>query len=239
MESEEQTRLRCVGLQVGYRGRPILPPIDLRLGAGEFWVVLGRNGSGKTTWFRTILGLQPPVAGRIARPSGTAISYIPQHATLDPLFPLSARDVVRLGAERGGSFLRWPAPGQARVEPALDRVGALDIADRPYRDLSEGQKQRVLLARLAASEPDVALLDEPTSAMDVIAERNAFAFLDGLRHERDTSVVVVSHYMDIAREFATHAIFLDRETETVFVGPLDQVLEHPQYRRTYGDVRHA
>lgn len=232
--AEGEPQLRCEALEVGYRNRALLPPIDLRIHRSDFWVVVGRNGAGKTTWFRTLLGLQSPVRGRIRRADGTHLSYIPQRTELDPLFPLLARDVVRLGAERDRSFLMPGLREPPEVAAALERLDLTGLAHRPFRSLSEGQKQRVLLARLAASSPDLALLDEPTAAMDMVAEREAFQFLDGLRRDRGTAVLVVSHYPAVARDFADHAIFVDRESDTVAVGTVDEVLAHPQYRRTYG-----
>lgn len=227
--------LRCDGLRVGYR-EAILPPIDATIRAGELWAVIGRNGSGKTTWFKTMLGLVPPIGGRVERAkAGLRLSYVPQRSVYDDLFPLLARDVVRMGVDRGRSFFVPKLFEPREVADALAAVSATDLADRPFRQLSEGQKQRVLLARLAASKPDLALLDEPTAAMDVVAEREAFVHLDRLRRDRGIAIVVVSHYIGMAREYADHAIFLERETETVVVGTPDEVLANHAFRRSFGD----
>lgn len=225
--------LSCERLRVGHAGRALAPPVDLQLRASEFVAVIGRNGTGKTTWFRTVLGLLPPVSGRVTARSGLRLSYVPQRAQLDPLYPLLARDVAAMGVDRGLSFarprLRVPAP----VSAALERVGASAFADRPFRALSEGQKQRVLLARLLASKPQIALLDEPTSAMDAIAEREALAVIDGLRREHGTTVVVVSHYLGLIREYASRVILFDSACETVLVGNTDEVLDHAVFHRNY------
>ena len=151
--------LACEQLRVGHAGRAIVPAIDLALRPGELVAVVGRNGTGKTTWFRTALGLLPPVSGQVVTRPGLRLSYVPQRTQLDPLYPLLARDVVAMGVERGLSFARprLRAPQIARV--AIERVGAGAFADQPFRALSEGQKQRVLLGRLYASEPELALLD--------------------------------------------------------------------------------
>jgi zinc transport system ATP-binding protein len=237
--SDSGALLRCRDLRVGHRGAPILPPIDARFGSGEFWVVVGRNGSGKTTWFRTMLGLLPAIGGRVERGSDLRIAYVPQRSELDPLFPLAARDVVALGVDRGWSFVRPRFFESKAVDKALSDVDALALADRPFRDLSEGQKARVLLARMIASDPHIAFLDEPTAAMDVVAERAAFDYLEKFRKERDTTVVVVSHFLGIAKDFATHAIFFDRDCNTVVVGSPDEVFGHADFHRSYPDVREA
>ncbi len=228
--------LSCAGLEVGHRGQAILPPFDVQIAPGELWVVIGRNGAGKSTWFRTMLGLLPPVAGRVRKKPGARLSYVPQRTSLDPLFPLAARDVVRMGVERGRSFLGVALRTPPIVDKALRDAEALDLAHLSFRDLSEGQKARVLLARLVASEPDLALLDEPTAAMDVVAERRAFEHLERLRQERNTAIIVVSHYLGLAKEFATNAIFLDRDCGSAVVGTPDEVFEHADFHRSYGGI---
>lgn len=233
--------LACRALVVGHGAGALLPPIDLSVRAGEFWAVIGRNGSGKTTWFRTLLGLLEPVSGRVhARNGGVRFSYLPQKSALDELYPLLAREVVAMGTERGWSFL---GPGRGKrlveVDRALSEMGALALADRPFRQLSEGQKQRVLLARVAASDAELVILDEPTSAMDAIAEREAFALLDGLRRRRGMAVVVVSHYLGLVRQFADRALLLDRDTPAIVSGSIDEVLGHSFFRERYGDLEDA
>ena len=224
--------LRSERLLVGHGGRAILPPIDLTISAGEIWTVLGRNGAGKTTWFRTLLGLARPLGGTIvrARPD-LRIAYVPQRTQFDELYPVRVHEVVRMGAERGRSVF-----GRSRVDVdgALAAVDALPLRDRPFRALSEGQKQRVLLARVCAARAELALLDEPTAAMDVVAEREAFSLLARLRAEHNMAVVVVSHYLDVARELADKALLLDREGQSVVVGTPAQVFDSETFHRAYG-----
>jgi len=225
--------LTCEQLTVGHGNRAIAPPFDLAIERGEFVAVVGRNGTGKSTWFRTVLGLLAPVSGRVTLRPGLRMSYVAQRAQFDPLYPALARDVVAMGCERGISFAHPRLREPAVVRVALERVGAAAFADRPYRALSEGQKQRVLLARLYASDPELALLDEPTSAMDAIAEREALLAIDALRKERGTSVLVVSHYLGSIREFAQRVVLLDSACETVLVGKTDEVLGHAVFHRNY------
>jgi manganese/iron transport system ATP-binding protein len=146
------TLVACRALEVGYQGKPILPPIDLGIVRGELLAVVGRNGSGKTTWLRTLLGLLPPVGGRLERATQLRVAYLPQRKVMDELYPLVARDVVRFGVERDWSFASsWLHREPSAVLGALEEMGAASLADVPYRKLSEGQKQRVLFARLAAA----------------------------------------------------------------------------------------
>jgi zinc transport system ATP-binding protein len=227
----------CEQLRVGISGRALLPPIELTVKAGQFWAVVGRNGAGKTTWLKTLLGLLPPISGRVHRARDVRVSYLPQRSGLDDLYPLLAREVVALGAERGWSFLGGPGAGRYkhRVERALAEVDASDLAEKPFRSLSEGQKQRVLFARLVAGNAEVAILDEPTSAMDRVAEREAFELIRKLQQTHGLAVLVVSHYLSIVREFANHALLLDADSEQVVVGTPDEVFRHPAFRKRYGD----
>jgi zinc transport system ATP-binding protein len=228
--------VRCIALEVGY-SRPFLPPIDLSIGRAEFWAVVGRNGSGKTTWFRTVLGLHPAIGGTAEIGPGVRASYVPQRSDYDRLWPVTARQVVEMGTERGRSvFGRFTA--RAIVDEALEAVDADPLAHLPFRALSEGQKQRVLLARVVASRADVAFLDEPTAAMDSVAEREAFALLDVVRERFGTTVVVVSHYLGAAKDLADHVLFVDRETGAAVVGTSAEVLAHPTFLARY-DGLHA
>lgn len=226
-------RLRCADLRVGYGARAILPAIDLSLRKGELWAVIGRNGTGKTTWFRTLLGLIAPVSGSVVRAPGLRVSYAPQRAALDPTFPALARDVVAMAVDRNWSFARPRLFEPAAVSEALERAGASALADRPFRALSEGQKQRVLLARLIASRPELALLDEPTSAMDAVAEREALAALDAERKRNGTTIVVVSHYLGNVRGIADKMILFDASCQSVVIGDPDHVLDHEVFHRNY------
>ena len=224
--------LTCRQLVIGYGGRGILPPVDLVVERGQFWAIVGRNGAGKSTWFRTVLGLMPPVSGAAERAT-ERISYVPQRAAFDDLYPVPAEDVVAMGMDRGWSFLR-PRSHRARALDALREVGAQDLAGRLFRSLSGGQKQRVLLARLVASETELALLDEPTAAMDAVAERETIALLDDIRHRFGTTLLVVSHDLSVARAHADRVLYLDRHQGVVMSGSPDELEALPAFRHAFG-----
>ncbi len=225
--------LRCDQLAVGYQGQALLPPISVDVCAGEFWVVVGRNGAGKTTWLRTVLGLLPPISGSIAFPDGKpSISYSPQRRTFDELFPVTAREVVRMGIDRGWSFLK-PRGRSVEVDEAMKSAGCLELSDHTFRSLSEGQKQRVLLARMVASGARLALLDEPTAAMDSVAERASVRLLDQLRQRYGLAVIVVSHALGSVAEYADHAILLDRTLDSIVIGSPDEVFGHTDFQERY------
>jgi zinc transport system ATP-binding protein len=238
-EHSSDLLLCCEDLVVGYNGKPLLPAISLQIRRGTFLSVIGRNGSGKSTWFKTLLGMLPPVSGSVARTSERVKSaYVPQTSGIDALLPVRSRELVQWGRLSGWNFL-WPFPkkqDRAVVESALDSAGARPIANRPYRDLSGGQKQRALLARVLATEADLVLLDEPTASMDAVAERETMQRLAELaRGPRRLAVVVVSHDLQMAADFCDQFLFVDKDGPAIVLGDAKTVFCHPAFRHKYGD----
>lgn len=199
--------LRLEQADLGYAGRVVLEATSLALRAGELVTLLGPNGSGKTTLLRVLAGLEAPLSGRrIPRP-GLRLGYVPQRERIDPLVPLRAADVVRLGTF--GDLRPWQAGGRAlrdRVRDALERCRALDLAGRPWRALSGGQRQRVLVARALASRPDLLLLDEPTAGLDAEAEAGIVKLLHALRTEEGIAVCIASHQLEALAGRADRAL---------------------------------
>jgi zinc transport system ATP-binding protein len=224
---------------VGYNGMALLPPIDFTIFHHQLCAVVGRNGAGKTTWFRTLLGLLPPVAGTIetCRP-GLPLAYIPQRQRLDPIVPLRARDIVAQGLLRDRRFLKplLAAEERHRVLRALEVMGAAGLADQSYAELSEGQKQRVLMARLLCSRPELAVLDEPTAAMDAVAEQETLELIDGLRRDHGLAILIVSHHLSVVSHFAEQVVFLDSDSQSVVAGPPPSVFGHPAFQARYGEL---
>jgi zinc transport system ATP-binding protein len=223
-------------LTVGHRRRPLLPPLDFEVQADAFWAVIGPNGAGKSTLIRTLLGLLPPVSGEVVRDSLRSPAYVPQRAEIDGAAPARVIDFVRTGLERGWSFLSpwWLHRQRALVEAALRDTRTLELARRPWMQLSEGQKQRVLMAQALASSPDLLVLDEPTSAMDLHAERSIFYLLTELQRQRGIGVLVVSHNLGLLARHATHLLFVDQDQQVACAGPLAEVAARPEFVLRYG-----
>lgn len=226
--------LQARSLVVGHGGRALLPPLDLEVRCGEFLAVAGRNGSGKTTLFRTLLGLLPAVAGRVERAPG-GVAYVPQRLAFDDLYPVTAGEVVAMGTVPPGILSRRPA-ARDRVATALEEVGAPDLAGRTFRSLSEGQKQKVLLARVLASGAKLVFLDEPTAAMDAVAEREAMALLAHLQERHNMALVVVTHHLAVAFAQADRVLFLDADTPATVLGTPREVAGHPAFTARYRDL---
>jgi zinc transport system ATP-binding protein len=236
--SPSSALLRCTALRIGHRGRALLPPIDLEIVHGEIIVVAGRNGSGKTTFVDTLLGLLAPVSGTVERRADLRTAYVPQAGALDTAVPFRVGDIVGWGRQRGWSFLR-PFQHRADDEAVSASLAEADVAAlrrRRFGELSGGQRQRVLLARLLASEPELAVLDEPTAAMDSAAERATFTRLHDLAHDRDLAALIVTHQVPIAARNADRIAFFDPDGDGVTIDKVAVIAQRPRFIEMFGKI---
>lgn len=224
-------------LVVGYHGNGILPPIDLEIRRAENWVVVGRNGSGKSTLLKTLLRLLPPVDGEIVRPTGVEVSYVAQRHHVEPTVPMRGVDLVAMGRDQDWSFLNpFKTPDtHADVLEAIERAGAQSFAHKRFDAMSGGQQQKIMLAQAIVSKPDVMILDEPTAAMDVVAERATLDVLEHLRQDLGTAIVLVTHRVSTGLRRADKACYVDLETQAVVTGSPDDVLGSTSFQRQFGD----
>lgn len=231
--------IACDRLVVGYAG-PMLPPVDVAVRAGELWAVVGPNGAGKTTWMRTMLGFLPPVSGEIRSAPGLRTAYVPQAASIDPIYPVRVRDVVAMGRLRPGRFLGpLRQDDEQACREALQRTGADHLWDRPVRDLSGGQRQRVLVARALASQAALLFFDEPTGNLDRMAEEGVVTLIDELRRDGRTACVVITHLLQVLRGRADRALLLDREGGRAVAGTAAQVSRSEAFRHLFGEYAGA
>jgi ABC-type Mn2+/Zn2+ transport system ATPase subunit len=228
--------VRLEGARIGYRA-PLLPPIDLAVRAGATLGVLGPNGAGKTALLKSLLGLLPLHGGtrRLVRDEPLRIGYVPQRDRLDVSWPLHVLDVVLMGRTRLLGPLRRPGrEDRAKSLAALAELGIADLAHRPLHALSGGQHQRALIARALAAEPELLVLDEPTSAMDPAAERGLLELVDTLKAAHHLSIVLVTHQLTAVAGFATDVALIDRDRQHFEVGPAAQMLTGERLSRLFG-----
>jgi ABC-type Mn2+/Zn2+ transport system ATPase subunit len=225
--------IHAAGLALGYGEDPVLRDVELEIRAGEYWFLVGLNGTGKTTFVRALFDLVRPVAGTLRvdpeRAGRERIGFVPQRSPLNPSVPTTVREIVLLGLVG----LSLPGSQRAgRLATALADVGLEDREHADYWSLSGGQRQRVLLARALVREPNVLVLDEPEAGLDPAAEERLLALLERINRERGVTLLYVSHDLENVRRHASHvALFRDG---TIHAGPVDEVLTRANLERTYG-----
>ncbi|MFP5021221.1 ABC transporter ATP-binding protein [Pseudonocardia phyllosphaerae] len=229
-------------LACGYGSRTVLSGITVGVAPGEVVALLGRNGVGKTTLFKTLLGLLParngtvevggePLAALSRRERARRLAYVPQGG--DDPFAHRVLDVVLLGRT---ASLGWrPVPGARDAEIArscLDRLGIAHLADRSVSELSGGQRQMVLIARALAQEPGVLMMDEPTADLDLGNEVRVLTCIRDLAAE-GVSVVFTSHRPEHAFRVASRAVLLQPDGSYA-AGPVAEVLTGEAMSSAYG-----
>lgn len=225
--------VRFDAVTLGYGGLPVLRQLSFAVHRGTFLGIVGPNGSGKSTILRAVIGLLAPQEGTIARDGHPYIGYVPQRDRIDTILPVTAREVVEMGrAARLGPLRRLRADDRARVDASLALLGVGDLAPRLFRDLSGGQQQRVLIARALAADPDLLVLDEPTTGMDLASEHAILELLVALNRERGITVLLVTHLLPIVLNAATSILLLDEGR--VLYGEADEVLQEDKLRALYG-----
>jgi len=222
-------------VSIGHGRRKLLGGISLEIAVNDFLAIVGPNGGGKTTLVATLLGMLPPLAGRRSQPAALRTGYVPQRDHVDPLWPLTAGEVVLMG--RYARLRPWQPPREedhAAVATALARVGIADLARRRFGTLSGGQRQRTLIARALAAEPDLLALDEPTNGMDPAAELASLDVLRSLHAAGDLAVVMISHRIEAVVNYATRIALIDHERGLWRVGPVDEMLDDDALAALYG-----
>lgn len=230
--SGPQPLLRCSELTIGYNRKALLPAIGFEVGKGEFLALVGPNGAGKTTLLHTLLGLTRPLSGEVWRASTLRIGYVPQRGLHDPIFPLSALDVVRGGGSLTGRPLALATRHSAMS--SLGQVGLASLAGRLFRELSGGQQQRVLLARALVREPDLLALDEPTAGMDIPSERELMELVHHLSIQRSMAVLLVTHQLYLAARHAQRIALINSELGRFLVGTTPTLMTSQRLTEFFG-----
>lgn len=215
---------------VGYDGAPVLEAVTWAVTEGVFAGLVGPSGAGKTTLLRTLLGQVRPMAGRIEAQRRLRISYVPQLETVNWNFPVTVFECVHMAREQ--RVWPWASPDErADVMAVLERLGIADLAGRHIRALSGGQQQRMFLARALLRQPQLLLLDEPTSGVDVNTRHDVLHLLADL-HDQGIGIVLTTHDLNGMAAHLPHLVCVNRGI--IAAGDPAHVITPDVLERTFG-----
>ena len=224
-------QLTCQALSVGYEGKAVLQDLNFSVRSGDYLCIVGENGAGKSTLMKTILGLQPPIRGKVLTGDGlrpNEIGYLPQQTQVQKDFPASVWEIVLSGCQgRCGRRPFYRRAEKRLAEHTLEKLHIAPLARRCYRELSGGQQQRVLLARALCATRSMLLLDEPTAGLDPKATAELYQLIARLNHQDGITILMISHDLTAALDAASHILHIG---QTVFFGTADASRTSPEGR---------
>jgi zinc transport system ATP-binding protein len=216
--------IECQNAAFGYEGYTAVRELNFSVGAGDCLCVVGVNGSGKSTLIKGLLHLKAPIEGAILYGGGlkpNQIGYLPQQTAAQKDFPASVYEVVLSGRL---STLGWrpfySRQDRAAAEQNMQVLGIAQLRNKCFRELSGGQRQKVLLARALCATKRMLLLDEPTTGLDPMAAAELYQTIARLNKESGVTVIMVSHDIKSAINYADHILHLDNKQ--VFYGTAEE-----------------
>jgi len=232
-----------LGVTCGYGASPVLKDVNVQINSQDFVGIVGPNGSGKSTLLRTISRVLKPTHGKVLldekdiyQMSGAEVAQkmavVSQEQGLD--FPFTVKDVVMMGRiPHLNRFAREGSRDFAAVARAMDLTDTAVLADRQVTELSGGEKQRVLLARALAQEPQILLLDEPTSYLDINYQIEIMELLVRMRRDYGLTIIAVLHDLNLASRFSDYLLVMKKGCVHA-VGTPHQVITIPMIKDVYG-----
>ena len=228
--------LRVENLSVQIGSAQILKEVNLHVHCGEMVALIGPNGAGKSTFLKAVLG-QREYQGVIAfsqpgqRSKKPRIGYVPQSPAFDPGDPVSVADLFACCMSRRPAFLGLSKSMRELVLECLERVHGTDLIDKRVGTLSGGELQRVLLALALEPLPNILILDEPLSGVDIEGMENLMDMLDEIRREYDLSILMTTHDFSMLRRYADQVVLIDHTVR--IQGSPDTVLDSEEFSQTF------
>ncbi|MBQ8928305.1 MAG: ABC transporter ATP-binding protein [Oscillospiraceae bacterium] len=240
--------LRVQALDAGYHGRVIQKGVSFEVAPGEILVLIGPNGAGKSTILRTVTGQLPPLGGRITLAGTPLGQYSPRQAARHMAVLMTervrmeyapCREIVGMGRYPYTGHLGLLSPEDRRaVSDAMALADVTDLADRDFSSLSDGQRQRVLLARAICQEPELLVLDEPTMHLDIRYQLSLLGVLRRLTRERNAAVLMTLHELELAQRIADRVLCI-RPGCPDRCGTPEEVFESGYIAQLFGVEAHA
>ncbi len=208
-------QLVCENLLIGYDGNVVQSDVNFEVNSGDYICIVGKNGAGKSTLVKTMLGLLPPISGKIEfkdNLNSTDIGYLPQQTQIQKDFPASVWEVVLSGCiNKHGMRCYYNKQEKEKALKLLQKIGIENLKNKSYSKLSGGQQQRVLLVRALCATNSVLLLDEPMAGLDTDACRELYEIISKLNKD-GTSIIMITHELENALPYANHILSMDETT---------------------------
>ena len=216
--------LTAENISFSVRGKIILADVSLQLHSKEIITLIGPNGAGKTSLIRILLGLVKATTGKVKREDSLRIGYVPQRVYVPDVMPLRVCDFLNV-------------TGLYSVEQCRQILKEVDcdyLLFSPMQNISGGEMQRVLLARALLKQPQLLVLDEPASGMDIIGQQSLYETVRHIRDKHDCGVLMVSHDLHLVMAATDKVICLN--SHVCCTGHPDDVSEHPEYLKLFGSA---
>lgn len=229
-------------LSFSYGAAPVLSDVSFTVNKGDFIALAGPNGAGKTTLIRIILGLESKLLGEIKifgdnlgnKKNWSRIGYLPQRVNIfNPLFPATVEEVVSLGLL---SQKKYPkkinSNDEEKIDKVLELLEILNLKKRPVNELSGGQQQRIFLARALVSNPELLIMDEPSTALDPEMRETFFKIIEKLNKDNGVTVIIITHDTTQIGEYANRLLYLDKRV--IFSGPFADFCHSADMEKYFG-----
>ncbi len=218
----DNTLISAHDLTVRFGGLPAIQNINVSIEAGEIVTLIGPNGAGKSTLVRALLGLITPTDGTIYRRPNICIGYVPQYVTVDDTLPVTVERFLRLGA----------STSRTQLEEVLVEVGAPSVIKSPFQKISGGERRRVMLARALLRNPDLLVLDEPASGVDVMGQVDIYKLIGKIRKNHNCGVLLVSHDLHLVMDQTDQVLCMNGHV--CCSGKPSHVSQDPAYLELFG-----
>ena len=212
--------LEIKNLSASYDGHEAIKDINLKVKKGEYVCLVGENGSGKSTLIKTILGLHKKDSGEIIKNiSNDKISYLAQNNMKDLDFPATAKEIIMTGVQRHKKLLFYAKKDWELFNKVCDMLEIKEIVNNQIGNLSGGQRQRVMIARSIIREPELIILDEPCSGLDVNITKELYSILEKLHKENNITIIMATHDIDEIKSMDVRVICI--ATKIKFDGKIE------------------